>query len=332
MTRNKRFKVLIPDIMRPPADIEENILGDIAEVNSFSAFNSREINDELWADCDAVLAFNNMVYDPELLDKLKNVKTIVRSGIGYDNIDTAECSKRNIIVCNVPDYCTEEVADHTMAFLLALVRGFSAHSRNVRERKWERNSTIAFRLKGKVLGIIGLGRIGSAVAIRARAFGMKIVFYDPYVKEGYDKVFHAERVESLEELAGVSDIISLHAPLTQETEGMINDEFFENVKKGVVFINTARGKMVDIKALENALKNDKVLIAGLDVLPVEPSDDSQSLVLSYEKEEEWIRDRLIITPHTAFYSHEALTELRAKAAGEVKRILLGGKPRNCVNV
>ena len=331
MEKTGRYKILIPDIMSPPAAIEAEVFGSNGEITAFSARHSHEIPDDLWRECDAVIAFNNIVYDKKLLSKLKNCKAIVRSGIGYDNIDIEEAGKRNIIVCNVPDYCTEEVADHAMALMLALVRGFPGHTRKVKNRAWERTSHISFRLKGKVFGIVGLGRIGSATAVRAKAYGLNVVFYDPYVKEGADRIFSAAKVDTLAELARVSDIVSLHPPLTDETYQMIDDSFFAAVKKGMILINTARGKVVDIDSLEKAMRDDIVKACGLDVLPVEPSDDSQNLIVDYEKGAEWLRDRLIVTPHTAFYSHEALEELREKAALEAMRVLEGKRARNRVN-
>lgn len=331
MSTVSKLKILIPDAIYLPPDIEQGIFGSKAEVVAVDAKKTGGVPDELWHNCSAVLAYDTILYDAALLSKLKKCKVLVRAGVGYDNVDLAEAKKRNIIVCNVPDFCTEEVADHTMAFLLALVRYLPEYARTVQQRKWKRENDITFRLKDKVLGIIGMGRIGTATALRAQGFGLKVVYYDPYIRAGYDKVLSVQQVDSLEELASVSDIISVHTPLTSETRKMIDGKFFKNVKKGAILINTARGPIVDISALEQAMKKNIIKACGLDVLPVEPSDNSQKLIVDYEKDAEWLRGRLAVTPHSAFYSRESLKEIRVKSASEAKRVLEGKKPKNCVS-
>ena len=167
--------------------------------------------------------------------------------------------------------------------------------------------------------------------MRAKAFGMQIIFYDPYVKDGYDKALSIKRVDSLKEIAGIADVISIHTPLTTETLGMISDEFFACVKKNPILINTARGPIVDISALERAMKKGVIKAAGLDVLSIEPSDSSQKIIVDYENDTEWLSGRLIVTPHCAFYSSESIVELRRKACLEALRVLKGERARNCVN-
>ncbi|MFH1878911.1 MAG: C-terminal binding protein [Candidatus Omnitrophota bacterium] len=331
MEHNFKYQILIPDHITPPADIEQEIFGPRSRVIAALAEREGQIPDEVWSESDALIVYDNLRYEKGLLAKLKKCRVIVRAGIGYDNIDIEEAARRDMYVCNIPDYCTDEVADHTIAFLLSIVRGFPGYQERVRENKWDRKSGLTFRLKDKVMGMIGLGRIGSAAALRAKAFGMKIVFYDPYVKEGYDKVLGAERMDSLNHLARVSDVISVHTPLTGETYEMLDEDFFSNVKKGAVFINTARGPVVKLNALENAMKDNIVRASGLDVFSVEPPDDTQSLFVDYKNREEWLEGRLIISPHSAYHSPEGMRELRTKAAFEAKRVLDGEKPRNWVN-
>ncbi|MBU0672694.1 MAG: C-terminal binding protein, partial [Candidatus Margulisbacteria bacterium] len=212
----------------------------------------------------------------------------------------------------------------------SIARDLPQFSQYVKQRKWIRKSPIPFRLSGKTMGIVGLGRIGTAVALRAKAFGLKVIFYDPYKPAGYAKALGIERVSKLKDLAGCSDIVTLHVPLTEETSGMIDANFFNQCKPGAILINTARGAVVDLEALYRAMKDDQVKACGLDVLPVEPSDDSQKLIVAYEKNEDWIRGRLIVTPHVAFYSPESYEEMRRKAALEAKQILEGKPARNCV--
>jgi lactate dehydrogenase-like 2-hydroxyacid dehydrogenase len=326
-----KINILIPDVVRPPADIEQAVFGSEVDIHVAEATANEHIADDVWQNCDAVLAFDKCVYDKNLIPMLKKCKVIVRVGVGYDNVDLIETKKNNIVVCNIPDYGTGEVADHTMAFLLSIARDIPQFSENVKKRTWIRKSPIPFRLSGKILGIVGLGRIGTAVALRAKAFGLKVIFYDPYKQDGYDKALGIERVNELSDLASLSDVVSLHVPLTQETTGMINADFFNQGKPGMVLINTARGAVVDLNALYRAMKDNQVKACGLDVLPIEPSDKSQELIAAYENNEEWLQGRLVVTPHVAFYSPEAYEEMRRKAALEAKRVLEGKLARNCVN-
>ena len=325
------MKILIPDVITPPVDIEREIFGSAANVITGGATHSEMISDKIWEECSVVLAFDQLDYNKELLSKMNSCKVIVRVGVGYDNVDVVDAKNKNIIVCNVPDYGTEEVADHTMALLLSLVRGLPEYTRRVKLRNWNRHNSMPFRLRDKVIGIIGLGRIGTATALRSKAFGMKVIFYDPYINDGYDKALGVERVSLLEDIARESDIISLHTPLTHETKGMINDSFFAYVNRKPIIINTARGHIVEIAALEKAMREGVVKAAGLDVLPLEPSDDSQQLIVDWEQDEEWLRGRLLVTPHVSFCCPEAFEEMRRKAAEEALRVLNGGKAKNCVN-
>jgi len=325
------LKILIPDVITPPVDIEREIFGSAANVITGGATHSEMISDKIWEECSVVLAFDQLDYNKELLSKMSSCKVIVRVGVGYDNVDVVDAKNKNIIVCNVPDYGTEEVADHTMALLLSLVRGLPEYTRRVKLRNWNRHNSMPFRLRDKVIGIIGLGRIGTATALRSKAFGMKVIFYDPYINDGYDKALGVERVSLLEDIARESDIISLHTPLTHETKGMINDSFFAYVNRKPIIINTARGHIVEIAALEKAMREGVVKAAGLDVLPLEPSDDSQQLIVDWEQDEEWLRGRLLVTPHVSFCCPEAFEEMRRKAAEEALRVLNGGKAKNCVN-
>jgi len=330
MNRN-RFKVLIPDLINPPPDVEREVFAGQAEIVFTQATNAAEIGDGLWQDCDAILTYDKITYDAPLISKLKRCKVISRAGIGYDNIDLKAAREHNILVCNVPDYCIEEVADHTMGLLFSLVRGLPEHDRSVREHRWERESPMSFRLQDKVLGLIGFGRIGSAMAVRAKAFGLRVIYFDPYIQSNIGMSLGVRRVHLLEKLAERSDIISIHTPLTSETNGMINDHFFSHTKKGAVLLNTARGPIIDFSALERAMQSGTVKACGLDVLPVEPLDESEPLMRDYAAGADWLKGRLIVTPHVAFYSHEAARELKRKSALEAWRVLNGEPPMNCVN-
>ena len=327
----KRMNILIPDVLSEPADIEAEIFGSDADIIFGEATSHKDITDKIWMNCEGILAWDVIDYNAELISKLKKCKVIVRVGVGFNNVDLMAAKKKKIVVCNVPDYGTGEVADHTISLLLSLGRGLPEYTRRLMNRDWNTLNPMAERLDKKVMGIIGLGRIGTATAMRAKAFGMKIIFYDPYIKDGVDKALNFTRVDTLQEIAEFSDVISIHTPLTSETHDMINEEFFGLVKKEPVIINTARGPIIDLSALEKAMREGIVKSAGLDVLPVEPSDDTQQLIVDWENGEVWIRDRLIITPHCGFYSQAALLELRQKAAREILRVINGKRARNCVN-
>lgn len=188
------------------------------------------------------------------------------------------------------------------------------------------------RISGKTMGIVGLGRIGTAMAIRAMGFGMPVIFYDPYVPDGYDKAVHCERVNSLEILFRNADFVSLHALLTEETEGMIDDKVLSYCKDNLMLINTSRGKIVKNKAVYNALKSGKLRAFAADVLEQEPPDPAgDELVKAYVAQEDFIRNRMLITPHAAFYAEESRYEMRRKAAEAVKRMMDGLPLKNCIN-
>ena len=323
--------ILIPDVVVPPAQIEHDTLGEQYNIIVGQAQHANDISDDIWKQSHGILAFHLMDYNSELLSKLENCQIIVRLGVGYDNIDLAEANQRNIAVCNVPDYGTEEVADHALGLLLSLVRSIPSYQQAIKNKNWNRNDNITFRLSGKTFGIIGLGRIGTAVAIRCKAFGMNVVFYDPYLDDGYDKALGITRADTLEDFLTQCDIISIHTPSTDETRGMVGSDFLGKVKDGCVLINTARGDIINLNELYKSMKSGKVRACGLDVLPIEGHSNEQELVIDYENNAEWLEDRLIVTPHVAYYSAEAYIELRYKAAKQIRDAIEGQVIRNCVN-
>jgi phosphoglycerate dehydrogenase-like enzyme len=247
---------------------------------------------------------------------------VVRAGVGYNNVDLHAAGRRGILVCNVPDYGTEEVADHAIMLLLAVARQLLDADRSLREGRWDyRAAQHAPRLRGKTLGIIGCGRIGSATALRAKAFGLDVVFYDPYVVPGTEKALGIRRTFQLDELLDQSDFVSLHCYLDESTHHLIDARALARMKRGSILINTARGPVVDQPALIDALDAGHLLGAGIDVFEREPLDDER---LRHHP-------RVVLTPHSAFYSIEGFVELRRKAAEEVRRLLLGEPPHNLVN-
>ena len=259
----------------------------------------------------------------------------VRSGVGFDNIDTAGWGARNIPACNVPDYGTTEVADHALALVLALTRGTSSYGNAILangQPGWHFSlGPLVRRHRGAVFGIVGLGRIGLAAARRAGAFDMKVVFYDPHLSSGVDLSTGYERVHALSELMATSDVVSIHAPLSEETRGLMDRDALDAAKSGLILVNTARGPIIDLDALEAAMRDGRVAGAGLDVLPSEPGDLEHPLIAAWRRREDWIADRLIVTPHAAFFSPAAMRDLRLKSVEVVHAYLTESRLTNCVN-
>jgi D-3-phosphoglycerate dehydrogenase / 2-oxoglutarate reductase len=253
----------------------------------------------------------------ELLAQLTRCKAIGRFGLGVDNIDVPAAAARGIVVTYVPDYCMQEVSDHAMALLLSLARKVPFSNKLVQAGRWEMPAVAPLRrLEGQVLGLIGFGNIPRALAPKAKAFGLKVVAYDPYAAKD---VFASAGVESVsfDDLLARSDFISVHAPLMPATRGLVNAAAFAKMKKGALIVNTARGPLIDEPALVAALDSGHLGGAALDVVTTEPLAKDSALLG---------RDNVILTPHTAFYSVEALEELQTKCASDVARVLSGEKP------
>ena len=267
-------------------------------------------------DADAVLVTYAKL-PGDLLRELKRCKVIGRFGLGVDNIDIPAASALGITVTYVPDYCMQEVSDHAMALLLSLVRKVPLSNKLVQSGRWEVPPVVPIhRLSGRVLGLVGFGNIPRTLAPKAKAFGLRVVTHDPYVSAD---VLGKAGVESVgfDELLAMSDFVSIHAPLLPATRGLFNAEVFRKMKKGALLINTARGPLVDETALIAALDSGQLGGAALDVVTSEPlAKDSKLLG----------RDNVILTPHTAFYSVEALNELQTKCATDVARVLSGEPP------
>lgn len=326
-----KYTVLIPDRL-DTCEVEEQVLGDNYNIIMSQAVSADEISDEVWGSADAVIAWHEIEFSREVIEKLSKCRVISRCGVGYDNIDLKAAAEKGIVVNNVPDYGTADVADHAMSLMLTLARNLPAYNRVVEKGDWTWEAGIeARRLSELKLGIIGLGRIGTAVSLRAKAFGMNVCFYDPYVEDGKDKALGLYRYEKLEDMLRDADIVSFHCPLTGETEGMGDDSFFESLKKDAIVINTARGRIIDGNALFRGMKSGIVKACGLDVFETEPVDRNHPLIKSWLQKEEWVENRLVITPHAAFFCREAYEELRRKAAEEVARFFRDKSVRNCVN-
>ena len=287
------MKILIPDVIKDSAKIEKNIFGKNTEVLIYNASKTSQIKDKIWNNVDAILAFDTLNYDKNILSKLKKCKIIVRVGAGYDNVDLIEAKKRNIIVSNVPDYGIDEVADHAFSLLLSLNRNIFNFHEETKKGIWKRTGNQIFRLKSKTLGIIGLGRIGKAVALRAKAFKMNVIYYDPYLKSGYDKILDITNELNIFNLAKKSDFVSIHCPLTDETKNLINKNFFSKMKKTSIIINTARGEILNLNDLRDILKNKKIKGAALDVLQEEPLSTKFSIVKDYFENKNYLKKGLL---------------------------------------
>jgi D-3-phosphoglycerate dehydrogenase len=257
----------------------------------------------------------------EMIRQMTRCRIISRFGIGVDNVDIPAATERGIVVTKVPDYCIDEVSDHALALLLALVRKIPFSSAQVHAGKWAMSAVVPIhRLRGSVLGLVGFGRIPQLVAPKAKAFGIRVVAFDPFVSPEVFTRAGVERVDFSEMLA-ISDYVSIHSPLLPETRGLFGDDVFRHMKPTAYLINTARGPIVDEAALARALDAGELAGAALDVMPQEPPVDSPLLG----------RDNVIITPHTSFYSEESLVDLQVRAAEEVVRVLGGQAPRHPVN-
>jgi phosphoglycerate dehydrogenase-like enzyme len=317
----QRHQVVVTDHL---AEIgpERKILDDIAEITLLQTNDEADVA-RLASHADVLLVYHTIQLTERAMAALPRCRGIVRCGVGYDNVDLKAAGLHGIVVCNVPDYGTEEVADHALLMLLAIGRRFLPAVQAVRAGSWD--AQVAFgtpRLRGRTLGIVGCGRIGTAMALRARALGMRVVICDPYRPDGIEKALGVERVHRLDELLPQSEFLSLHCPLTEETRHLLNERTLGQLPRGAYVINTARGPCVDADALLNALDRGQVAYAALDVVEEEPLRDERLRR----------HERVVLTPHTAFYSVEGFQEMRSKGATEARRILTGEPVRNGVNL
>lgn len=312
--------VLLTD--RPFGDdaIEQEVLG-AAGLSLLRAPNSdAETLEELASGAVGVLACYAQVGRPVVEAAARGgCRVIARYGIGYDNIDVDAATRAGIVVTYVPDYCIGEVADHTFALLLSLARGVVRASSDVRSGAWAVPSSGVRRLEGARLALIGVGRIGQQVALRAAAFGMEVVAYDPYAKSWDGRT---RPVASIKEALTGADFVSLHAPLTPQTHHLIGEAEIEQMRPGAVLVNTSRGGLVDLDAVVRGLEDGRLGGVGLDVAEVEPLPSDHPLRT---------QPRAVVTPHMAFYSEQAQLELQRRAAESVVDVLRDRKPRNPVN-
>lgn len=322
--------------------IEMPILKDVATVAFCDAQSTQEIHEKVLNEAVGALMWHTITLTKEDLEKFKALRIIVRIGSGVDNVDVKAAGELGIAVCNVPGYGVEEVADTTMCLILNLYRRTYWLANMVKEgKKFQGPEQVreaasgCARIRGDTLGIVGLGRIGSAVALRAKAFGFNVMFYDPYLPDGIEKSLGLSRVYTLQELLFQSDCVSLHCTLNEHNHHLINDYTIKQMRPGAFLVNTARGGLVDENALALALKDGRIRAAALDVHENEPfsihqGERVQNCTVGPLKDAQ----NVICTPHAAWYSDASCTELREMAAGEIRRAIMGRIPdclRNCVN-
>ena len=252
-----------------------------------------------------------------ILRSLKNCKAIGRFGIGVDNIDLKVAGELGISVNYVPDYCLDEVSDQAMAMIISMARKIPQSNKLVQSGRWEMPAVVPmYWLRGKTVGLIGFGNIPRLMTPKAQAFGFNVIASDPYAPKELFEKYGVESV-SMDELYERSDFISVHAPLLPETKGLVNKDAFKKMKDTAIIVNTARGPLINEKDLIEALDKNEIGGAGLDVVETEPLPENSPLIG---------RDNVILAPHTAFYSVEALEELQTKAASDVARVLNGEEP------
>ena len=290
------------------------------------------VSDEQWRRCDGIVG----VAPPAgYLPKLDSCRIVVKTAVGFDDVDIEAYGKLGIPVCNCPDYGTREVADHAIALMMTLVKSIAFHDEELRADpigNWRPAlNPYGRRLSACTFGVIGLGRIGTAAMRRAQAFDMDCVFFDPYQPSGVELALGVRRVDTLEELMAQCDIVSIHTPLNDETRGLVGRQALAAAKPGIIVINTARGPIIDLDALNDAMRDDTVLAAGLDVLPDEPANLNAPLIAAWHRGEDWIKHRLLVTPHSAFFTPESVRDIRAFSARTAAQYLCHGRLRNCVN-
>jgi phosphoglycerate dehydrogenase-like enzyme len=326
--------VLYSEAMYPDTSVEREVFGPDVSLLVRSPSKLAELSAAECAEVDGLMLFRLWASAADL-SRFPKLRAIVRMGVGYDRIDRAAAAARGILVCNVPDYGTMEIADHAIGLTLALRRGLILYHETQRHdppAAWTQIVTpLVRRLSGQVFGIVGLGRIGTAVALRAKAFGLSVVFFDPYRPNGTELALGIGRAHTLDELLRRADVLSVHAPLTPETRGMIGAAELALLPEGAVLVNTARGPIVDLDAVEAALRGGRLAGAGLDVIPVEPPvEPVPSLLRAYRAKEAWLEGRLVITPHSAYHSPEAWADIRRKSA-ETMAAALGNRPQNVIS-
>jgi len=311
----------IGPVSEPTSAVERTVIKDAAEIRYYRLIGDSEFTREI-LETDALILWHNIPVMKECLGNFTRCKVIVRNGVGYDTVDVDAAARYGIPVCNVPDYGTEEVADHAIALALAQIRQIFPLDAVAKKCAWTIPDMDKLRrLRELTFGIVGLGRIGIATALRAKSLGFKVLFYDPYLSNGVDKAIGITRITKLAELLASADILSLHCPLTEETRHLIGREELAIMKPTAYVINTARGAVIEKAAILEALRKGTIAGAGLDVIEDEP----------LKSPEEANTPNLIATCHAAFCSKEARIEMRSTSARIALAAVQGLPLENVVN-
>lgn len=327
--------VLEPESLYPDTLLEQRILGPSIRILTGQAKKSLlELPDALCGEVDGLMTLR-LAVPAEALAKFPRLKVVIRMGVGYDRVDRAYCAAHGITVCNIPDYGTQEVADTAIALAVSLRRGLVLHhdaQRATPPAPWGvLPNRIVRRFEVQRFGVLGLGRIGTAVALRAKALGFQVVFFDPHLPNGAERAIGVARAESFDALLAQSDVLSIHCPLTRNTRNLVGARELALLPRDAVVVNTARGPILDIEALEAALRSNHLAGAGLDVIPVEPPvEPIPSLLRAYRDREDWLMGRLVIMPHVAFHSPEAWDDIRLKSAETMRDVLVRGLRTNVI--
>lgn len=318
------YKIVFTDYYYPNNQKERDILyrlGDVEIVDGPLIKSGGLVDEEdiiaNAKDADAVIVqFAQMT--EKVIDSLQKCRIISRYAIGVDTIDLDAARKKGIVVANVPDYCTDEVSDTTVAHILNCTRKISLANELIHSNNWayEKIKPIN-QLAGLTVGLIAFGNIARRTAEKLKAFNVRLMAFDPYFNEHqtYDWI----EFVALEILLELADIVSVHAPLTSQTKHLLNADRFNIMKDGAIIINSSRGELIDENALQDALESGKIAMAGLDVLECRDNEYSQSVLMNY-------RDKVFITPHMGWYSEQSISDLQTKVAGNVYEMLVNGKP------
>lgn len=327
--------VLEPEGLYPDTDLEQRVMRPSVRILQGSCKTSlAELPDAMCQDVEGLMTLR-MAVPADQIARFPKLKVIVRMGVGYDRVDRVAAAARGIKVCNVPDYGTQEVAEFAVLMALALRRGLTMYhdtQRGPNPAPWAvMRSPAVRRQEVQTFGILGLGRIGTAAALRAKALGYRVVFYDPALPNGADRAIGVTRCRTMDEMLAQADVLSIHCPLTRRTRGLVGERELRLLPKNAVVINTARGPILDIDALERVLRDGHVAAAGLDVIPEEPpGKDVPALLRAYRDREDWLTGRLIICPHIAFHTPEAWDDIRLKGAETMRDVLVEGLETNVI--
>ena len=326
-SRTDNPKVVITDYDYGDVSVERDILEAAgAEVIALQAKTEADLFDAA-PDCAAMINQYARVGRDTIL-RMEKCEVIARYGVGVDIVDVEAATDRGILVTNVQDYCTEEVADHAVSLWLALARKLTDYNRATHDGIWKwQSGQPVFRLRGRTMGVVSFGKIGQAIAARAQAFGVKVVAYDPFLSADFAASHGAELVSKADLLAR-SDYVLMQAPMTPETRHFLSDAEFASMKPGAILVNTGRGPPVDNAALYRALPAGHLAAAGLDDPEEEPAKRAD---WSPANNPIFTLPNVLITPHAAYYSEESIRAARTTAATQVAKVLTGQKPDHQVN-